>query len=698
MPQANRVGLDGAVQYLKGVGPHRARLLARLEVRTVRDLLYHAPHRYLDASNVELAASVSVGSEATVVGVVVSKGVIPTRRGLRIFQAVLQDASGLLECAWPGQPFLDRTISQGDLLLVTGPVRSLHGRQLQPREFVLLGSADSDQEASIAPGVVLPVYPATEGLSQKVIRSIIHQNLDSLLPLLADEDPFPPEQLEAAEVPSLQDAMRWLHRPSSLAEAELGRRRLAFEEIFFLQLLHARAHHRATVKGGGKAFRRTNKLIEPLYRGLPFRLTAAQKKALRQIMEDMTSPRRMHRLLQGDVGSGKTVVALFAMLLAVENGCQAALMAPTEILAEQHVQTLRDLLGDLPVSVALLTARLTTSERKRALAQIAGGQVALVVGTHALIQDAVTYKDLGLAVVDEQHRFGVRQRMALADLGGDSDLLVMSATPIPRSLALTLHGDLDLSVLNQLPPGRKPVTTEVRGRKERKRVHEFIRRQVTAGRQAYIVYPLVEESDKLDLLPATKEFEHLAEEVFPDLRVGLLHGQLGSDVKDATMRAFASGELDVLVATTIVEVGIDVPNATVMVVEHAERFGLSQLHQLRGRVGRGGDESFCILIAGPGAETAQRLQIMAGSQDGFEIAAADLQLRGMGEFFGDRQHGFRGFRHFDPQLDEAMLTRARRDARRMIAADPELAREEHQDFLRVLHSRFAEHARLLATG
>ena len=687
--------LDTSVQYLKKVGPRRAEQLGRLGVRTARDLLYHAPRRYEDASTVAPIRSLEVGMDATVIGEVTSKGVIPTRAGLRIFQAILRDETGYIECAWPGQPFLDRSIRKGDLLLVTGPVRFFHGRQLQPREYFVLGRADEDAAGE---GKVLPIYPTTEGLTQRQLRAIIEVNLDTLLRAVAQDELFPPALLEAAGVPPLHEALEYVHRPPTLADAERGRRRLAFEEVFGLQLLHARSHHRQSAKRSGIRFRRTNELIGALYRRLPFRLTDAQARVLREVFADMTSDRRMNRLVQGDVGSGKTVVALFAMLLAVESGYQAALMAPTEILAEQHARTLRTLLGELPVEVALLTGRLGAAERRSALERIASGEADLIVGTHALIQEPVTYRRLGLAVTDEQHRFGVRQRMKLAERGERPDVLVMSATPIPRSLALTLYGDLDLSILDERPPGRQPVRTGLRSDRQRERVYAFVREQVADGRQAYIVYPLVEESEKLELRAATAEYDRLASEVFPDLRLGLIHGQMSGEQKDRVMIDFAAGEIDVLVATTVIEVGIDVPNATVMVIEHAERFGLSQLHQLRGRVGRGEGESYCILIVPDDREVRERLRVLASTEDGFEIARADLRLRGMGDLFGARQHGLPAFRFFDPLRDEVLLARARHAARTIIESDPELRRPEHQAFAQALEARFGERARLFEVG
>jgi ATP-dependent DNA helicase RecG len=685
--------LDRPVQFLKGVGPKRAGLLQKLKLLTARDVLYHLPRRYEDSSTVRRIRELQTGTEATIVGRVTSKGVLPTRKGLRIFQAIVRDKSGQIECSWVGQPYLDRVIRIGDLLLVSGSVRFFHGTQFQPRSFELLArEGDAAEEEQ---GGVFPVYGATEGLTHRQIRQIIDQNLESLLGEVAEEELFEAALLERAGVPPLARALGWAHRPASLEEAEQGRRRLAFEELFFQQLLHARARYHATVEQPGIAFLRRDTLVRPFYRALPFELTGAQKRVLREIGDDMTSPGRMNRLLQGDVGAGKTVVALFAMLRAVENGYQAALMAPTEILAEQHARTLRSLLGELPVPVHLLTGRLAAAARRDALAAIASPEPAIVVGTHALIQEGVAFGRLGFVVVDEQHRFGVRQRMALARLGDAPDVLVMSATPIPRSLALTLYGDLDISILDERPPGRRPVRTGMRPESARDRVFAFVREQVRLGRQGYIVYPLVEESEKLELKAATEEYRRLSEEVYADLRLGLIHGQMPGDEKDRVMRAFAAGELDILVSTTVIEVGIDVANATVMVVEHAERFGLSQLHQLRGRVGRGGEESYCILLNGA-PEAQERLRIFTGTEDGFRIAQEDMRLRGQGDLFGSRQHGLPDLRFADLERDDRLLAVARVEARKLVESDPHL--ERHTAVRDRLQSRFDERLRLFHVG
>ncbi|HEX8246378.1 MAG TPA: ATP-dependent DNA helicase RecG, partial [Longimicrobium sp.] len=451
--------------------------------------------------------------------------------------------------------------------------------------------------------------------------------------------------------------------------------------------------HRTVAQRKGIAFQRKDFLVKPFHRQLPFTLTDAQKKVLKEIGEDMASTRRMNRLLQGDVGSGKTVVALFAMLRAVENGYQAAMMAPTEILAEQHARTLTKLLDGLPVGVTLLTGRMGAKQRREAGYRIASGGAGIAVGTHALIQESVAFDRLGLVVVDEQHRFGVKQRLALAEMGTAADMLVMSATPIPRSLALTLYGDLDVSVLDERPPGRRPVRTALRFESARPKVLQFVREEVARGRQAYFVYPLVEESEKVDLKSATEEYERL-KEVYPDLRVALIHGQMHGDEKDEVMRAFAAGDVDVLVSTTVIEVGIDVPNATVMVVEHADRFGMSQLHQLRGRVGRGADESYCILLAS--GEARERLKLFASTEDGFRIAEYDMRQRGYGDLFGARQTGLPGFRFADLEKDFQLLGRARTEARRIVDADPEL--ERHPQLRRVMEERYGERAKMYHVG
>ena len=717
-PAGDLTRLDRPVQFLKGVGPRRADAFRKLALGTARDLLYHLPRRYDDASTLTPIDRLEVGDDATFVGRVRTRGVIPTRSGLRIFQAVLQDDSGMITCAWPGQPWLERKIREGDELLVSGPVKFFHGRQMHPREFVITaragkGSALDDPGAQGAggrlgegpgegrSGTIFTSYPASDEIPQWVLRRVYEENLDTLLAESDAEEYLEPGVLRTLGLPGLPEAFRRLHRPDALTDAESGRRRLAFDEFFFLQLVQALARLHEGAVEPGIAFHRSNTLIRPLHEALPFRLTGAQARVLREIYADMTAPRRMNRFLQGDVGAGKTLVALFAMLLAVESGWQAALMAPTELLAEQHALKLRELVAELGLGVGILTGSLGAKARRETLEGLREGRIPLVVGTHALIQEAVEFQRLGLVVVDEQHRFGVRQRMALLERPGElaPDVLVMSATPIPRSLALTLYGDLELSVLDELPPGRTPITTLLRRPGQRAEVYEGVARELDAGHQGYVVYPLVEASEKVDLRAATDEHLRLSTEVFPDRRVGLLHGQLSADEKDAVMRAFRDRELDLLVATTVIEVGIDVPNATVMVIENAERFGLSQLHQLRGRVGRGGAASWCVLVGEGGDGAMERLKVFASTTDGFQIARADLQIRGQGDLFGAQQSGRDPLLRFADLLkDEDLLLEARALARGIVERDPELAAPEHARIRTTLQLRHAERLRMWKVG
>ncbi len=687
--------LETPVEYLTGVGPRRAEALRRLNIFTARDLLFHIPFRYEDASTVTPIAKLRVGDDASVIGTVISKGILPTRKGLRIFQAVVKDASGMIEVSWPGQPWLDRAINKDDQLLLTGPVRFYHGRQLAPREFVNLGPEGDPTSA----GRVLAVYRATEGLSFKLIRQLVEKHLDALLPLV--QEYLPPALLAEAAVPPLPEALRALHRPTSVAEALRARGRLAYEELLFVHLLQRRAHELAKQARDGIRFVNKKELTSRFREVLPFELTKAQVRAVREIVADMCAPERMHRLLQGDVGAGKTVVAVFAALLALENGYQVAVMAPTELLAEQHARTFDALLAPLGIVPVLITGSRSARERKIAATRLASGEPLIAIGTHALQVEGTTFTKLGLAIIDEQHRFGVEHRRALVEQGkkGEKpDVLLMSATPIPRSLALTMYGDLDVSVLDERPPGRQPVTTALRPENGRARVMAFINRQIDEGRQAYLVYPLIEESEKSALKAATKAFEELSAGPFAGRRLALLHGRMKPDEKDQVMRAFRDGTLDVLVATTVIEVGIDVPNATVMVVEHPERFGLSQLHQLRGRVGRGAAESFCILLGDVGEEVAERLRPFLETEDGFAIARADLEQRGMGDLFGERQSGVPMFKVADPLRDEELGEVARQGAVALLARDPDLSKPEHLGLQQVLRRQYGRALELFRVG
>ena len=683
--------LDTPVKFLKGIGERRAELLAKLGVETALDLLWHLPHRYLDASTITPLADARVGMECSCVGRVVAKRIVPTRK-LRVFRAVLRDGSGLLECAWPGQPFLDRTIREGQTLLVTGPVRFYHGRQMVPREFLILAEDDGEDGVEWG-GRVLPIYPATEGLSHKVIRGVVSRHLDQLIGLA--RDPFPSGWAAALKLPDLPSALRAVHHPATTAEAEEGRRRLAFDELFDLQLTLARARLLARRARAGTAFTPNRTFTTKLRTSLPFELTQGQRDAIKAIFADMGSRERMHRLLMGDVGTGKTVVALFAMLLAVENDCQAALMAPTELLAEQHAETLTRFLEPLGLKPDLLLGRQSAAEKSAVRTRLRTGAARIVVGTHALLQESVAFKRLGLVVIDEQHRFGVDQRAALIGKGESPDVLLLTATPIPRSLALTTYGDLDVSILKERPPGRGTVRTTVRGAAAREKAFDFVHAQCRSGRQAYVVLPVIAESEKADLRAATTMAETLQAR-WTDLTVGLVHGRLKPEERDAVMREFRAGRVQVLVSTTVIEVGIDVANATVMLIEHPDRFGLAQLHQLRGRVGRGGEASHCILLVD--GRVPPRLKAFAATDDGFEIAELDLKERGMGDLIGQRQSGTFEIRHARLPEDQDLLTRARELAQQVVAGDPDLRRPANAAIRERALARYPRAAELFRVG
>ncbi|MDR7478092.1 MAG: ATP-dependent DNA helicase RecG, partial [Armatimonadota bacterium] len=555
----------------------------------------------------------------------------------------------------------------------------------------------SEEDGTLHTGRVVPVHPATEQLSPRLVRRAVHAALEAFAQRVPE---LLPEDVRARYgLLPVREALWRVHFPDTVEEGDRARRTLAFAE--FLELELALLLRRRAVAAATKPhrYREDGGLLEAFLDTLPFQLTGAQRRAIEQIRRELYSPHPMNRLLQGDVGSGKTVVAAAAVVVCAGGGHQAAVMAPTEILAEQHYLTFRRFLEPVGVRVVLLTGGMRRSEREAVLAEVARGEADLVVGTHALLQEDVVFDRLALVVVDEQHKFGVAQRAALRAKGHEPDVLVMTATPIPRTLALTLYGDLDVSVLDELPPGRHPVRTYHRFPDRRDRVYEFVRQQVQAGRQAYVVCPLVEESERVDASAAVELYERMRTQVFPDLRVGLLHGRMPVAEKDAVMEAFRRGEIQVLVATPVIEVGVDVPNATVMVVEDADRFGLAQLHQLRGRVGRSSHRSYCILISAlPTDEARRRIDALVDTNDGFRIAQVDLELRGPGEFFGTRQHGLPEFRVADPIGDVALLERAREAAERILEEDPQLERPEHRVLRERLLRRYAESGAYLAVG
>jgi ATP-dependent DNA helicase RecG len=671
------------VQYLKGVGPAKAELFAKLGISTVMDLLRHYPRGYIDRTTIGTISSLAPAQNCTVMGTVVGFQIRPTRDGRKDFIMVLSDDTGTIECIWFNQPFLQRVFKVGQAVVVSGEVGYYKGKQLKNPVYEIL--AKEDQEL-IHTGRIVPSYKLTAELSQKILRRTVKRTIDTCLPLIRES--LPQHVINRRKLLGLHDALRQIHFPDDWQRQQQARERLAFEEFFYFQLLLARRKRRVQEPSRALAFSTNGSLFTRFSQSLPFELTSAQRRVLEEIKTDLSSRRVMNRLLEGDVGCGKTVVALAVSLIVADNGCQVAFMAPTEILAEQHFATASKLLKGLDVNVSALFGKTPSRKREKILKETAAGDIQILIGTHALIQEQVQFPRLGLTVVDEQHRFGVLQRATLIGKGIFPHVLVMTATPIPRTLAMTLYGDLDVSIIDEMPPGRRKVITKAVAEGERAKVYEFLAKKVREGRQAYVVYPLVEESEKVEqLMAATQMAQELSRHpILRGVRIGLMHGKMKTSEKEETMKRFKSGEIDVLVSTTVIEVGIDVSNASVMIVENPDRYGLSQLHQLRGRVGRGCHESHCILIKDReiGEDASRRLGILANCDDGFKIAEADLAIRGPGEFLGTRQHGLPEFQIADLLRDGALLSMARREAFLLLENDPELAYPENGPARRAL--------------
>jgi ATP-dependent DNA helicase RecG len=730
--------LATSVQYVKGIGPRLAEVLATKGIHTVDDLLHYLPFRYEDRLNPRSIPELRAGEMATVIAEVRNSGLFRTRR-MPIFQMTAGQGRARLRCIWFNAAHLRDRFKPGQMVALYGKVeQDLYGGELQlvQPQFEIMGdfgddgstnAAEQRVAASLEVGRIVPIYEsAGQGrLTPRWFRRIIHSALENLVRDLPD--PVPAAVRRHLSLISPREALWKVHWPdpgesfenlqSSRTPAHI---RLIFEELFFLQLgleLKRRQQKART----GIAFRLDDRAREAIKKILPFHPTAAQKRVLKEIASDMEKPFPMRRLLQGDVGSGKTIVAFESAIIAMENGYQVALMAPTEILAQQHYFSARRILEDVGYRVVLLTGSLEDDRKREIRRHIAQSNAQLVIGTHALIEQKVEFGKLGLVIVDEQHRFGVLQRFRLMKKGAEPgnalvesntpvgaglrparvernsaallepDVLVMTATPIPRTLALTLYGDLDVSVLDEMPPGRTPIATRRISDERSDDVWQFVRKQVAAGHQAYVVYPVIEENEESELKAAIKMYKELSKRVFPDLRLGLLHGRLDSDLKDQVMRMFQKGELDILVSTTVIEVGVDVANATVMVIEHAERFGLAQLHQLRGRIGRGGAKSYCILMTGGkvSEDGERRLDAMVRTTDGFQIAELDLELRGPGEFFGTRQAGIPGFQVANLIRDRQLLEAAKREAVAVLAGpDTEISQEEVNRALRHMRNRW----------
>ena len=666
--------LSLVIEEVKGIGAKRAAVLNEVGIHTLGDLFYYLPRRYLDRSRTLPMARAPIGQEVTLIGHVRQTRYVPGRKPR--FVLVVEDETDDIACTFfQGGRYLQRNFKEGDELAISGKVDLFQGRrQMVHPEYEFIRTNEDDL---LHTGGIVPLYTSSADMKERGLRNRgFRRMMHGALEVFADqiEDGLPVAIRQRQGLGELGDSLRKVHFPTSMDEVSVARRRLAFGELFDLQLRLARLRKKRLEQHEGISFSESQKLVPEFLASLPFELTAAQRRVGAEIYADMESPQIMNRLVQGDVGSGKTLVGLGAILMAVENGYQAALMAPTEILAEQHYINIKTLVEPLGLTAVFLKGKQRQALRRELLTAIESGVAHIVVGTHALIQGDVHFARLGLAVVDEQHRFGVVQRGALYKKGEKPDLLVMTATPIPRTLALTLYGELEVSVIDELPPGRQPIRTALRAPDRRDAIFEFAGAEARQGRQVYVVYPLIEESEKMDLKSAVEAYEELCHGHLAEFEVALLHGRLAAEEKAEVMDAFKKNRIQVLVSTTVIEVGVDVPNATVMIIEHAERFGLAQLHQLRGRVGRGGEQSFCILVsyASAGAELSdsrERLETMERTQDGFEIAEKDLQIRGPGEFFGTRQAGIPEFKVADLIEDEDLLQSAREEARRMVAAE-----------------------------
>jgi len=667
------------VTYVKGVGPKRAEVLANVGITTLQDLLYHFPRRYLDRSTITEIANLKIGQEATVVGKIISQNLVRRYRK-QFFQVVIGDSSGTLTAVWfNGINYVRNTFEIGETVAMSGKVEFYNGLRFIHPDYDKFET--EEWELTLHTARIIALYPSsaelkTVGLDSRGFRRLLRPVFEKFKPYF--DEILPRDTLAELKLLPINTALQQIHFPDNPESLLAAQTRFKFEELFFLQLLLA--VRRAGIKAIQKPLRYSSAgpLLKQIYAKLPFELTTAQKKVIREVWDDLHSPNLMNRLLQGDVGSGKTVVALLCASIAIGNGFQAAVMAPTEILAEQHFRVLRQLGQVAGITVRLLIGGQKKRERQEILSEIEGGQAELVVGTHALIQENVNFKNLALVIIDEQHRFGVVQRSTLIGKGYNPDVLIMTATPIPRTLSMTLYGDMDISILDEMPAGKGKIFTRAVTADQIGKVYSYIAEQLSKGNQAYVVYPLIEESAKSDLQAAIQGFEYLSAKVFPQFKLALLHGGMPTAEKDIIMQNFNQGTVNLLVSTTVIEVGVDNPNATIMLVENAERFGLTQIHQLRGRIGRGHKNGLCILMERKVTELGhQRIATILSTTDGFEISEADLKLRGPGEFYGTKQHGYLKMKIADPLTDIELLKSARDRAFSLLKNDPHLRRSEN---------------------
>ncbi|HEY9061329.1 MAG TPA: ATP-dependent DNA helicase RecG [Pseudobacteroides sp.] len=673
------------LKYLKGIGEVREKLFHRLGIFNIEDIISYFPREYEDRNNIKKINILEDDEKCGFEGQIASRvNESRPRRGVLISKLVIKDETGSITACWFNQPYIKNVFKHGERYRFFGRItRKFNTLEIQNPIYEKVGDEKSSKICRI-----VPVYPSTMDLSQNVIRSAVKSAMEVVGGKV--EETLPLSLRASYKLPEINYALSNIHFPTSFEDFKNARYRLVFEELFFMQIGLFSLKSTLSKEQNGIEFSKNEEKLDEFIKSLPFSLTGAQQNVFDEIKRDMESKKVMNRLVQGDVGSGKTVVAALALYKAVLGGYQGALMVPTEILAGQHFITMSKLFKGFDVNIALLTGSKTAKEKKGILEELKCGRIDILIGTHALLEDRVEFSSLGLVVTDEQHRFGVRQRAVLSKKGKDPDVLVMTATPIPRTLALILYGDLDISVINELPPGRKPIKTYAVDNGMRQRIYDFIRKKVKEGRQVYMVCPLVEESEEISARAASELSETIAANDFKDLRVGLIHGKMKPKDKDAVMTDFVKGNLDILVSTTVIEVGVNVPNATVMVIENAERFGLSQLHQLRGRVGRGSEESFCILFnEGRGAFAKQRMKVMEKTNDGFIISEKDLELRGPGEFFGTRQHGLPELKIANLYKDMQILKTAQDAAANLIAQDPILIRDDSKLIRMAVKERFA---------
>ncbi|MGB3341531.1 MAG: ATP-dependent DNA helicase RecG [bacterium] len=662
--------LKSSVQYIKGIGPKRSSYFKKINVETVNDLLFLVPRRYVDYSTMRPIRDLKINDEATILGKIKAIELQRTRNRIQLVKVLIADDSDTINVKWFNRPDLKKKFKIGDNLLVSGKITFFYGRQLVNPIYEVITEVETEKNM----GAVIPIYPLTEGLGlwdiKRAVKICIDECLDGIVETL------PQTLILQNDLMPLDKAIINLHFPQSLNIAFEARRRLVYDEFFFFELILAKRRSLAKAKNGISLVDRGT-LTERLLGALPFELTKGQTEVIKGIAADMAKPKPMNRLLQGDVGAGKTVVALYSMLIAIENGYQSALMAPTEILAEQHYIGLSKILEELGVETVLLTSSIKTTERKDIVEKIANGRAQIIFGTHALIEEEIKFNKLGLVVVDEQHRFGVMQRAALVNKGINPDFLVLSATPIPRTLALTLYGDLDVSILKDKPPRRGTVSTRIIKENQKPGIHSFIKDELNKGRQAFIICPLIEKSEKLDLKSVEEVYKEITS-IFKNFSIGVIHGRLKSSERFKIMNAFRAGKLDMLIATTVVEVGVDIPNASIMIIEHPERFGLAQLHQLRGRIGRGSQKSYCFLILDRyvADETYERIAYFEKNNDGFALAQKDIKLRGPGEILGKKQHGLPDLKIGDLEDDKELLFLARDDAFAVISKDPDIQSPE----------------------